>query len=98
MANSVTLEQASDTTTGSLVIESTLGRFNSLSRLWVFADTPEVARIVSDAPGVHVEVVVAGSHLDILRRMIDEAIEHRNALDAETNRKLAEAYEHQAAG
>lgn len=92
MAYSVTLDQASDTTTGSLVVESTLGRFNSLSRLWVFADTPEVARLVADAPGVHVEMVVAGSHLDILRKMIDEAIERRNALDAEADRLRAEKY------
>ena len=83
MARSVTLDQAGETTTGSLVIESTLGRFNSLSRLWVFADIPSVARIVADAPGVHTEIVVAGKHLEILQRMIAEGIEHRQALDAE---------------
>jgi len=83
MARSVTLDQASETTTGSLVIESTLGRFNSLSRLWVFVDIPSVARIVADAPGVHTEIVVAGKHLEMLQRMIAEAIEHRQALDDE---------------
>jgi hypothetical protein len=93
MARSVTLDQARSTTTGSLVIESTLGRFNSLSRLWVFCDTPEVARIVSDAPGVHVEFVVAGGNLEALQVMIAEAIEHRNALDAEESRLRAERFE-----
>jgi len=83
MARSVTIDQAHGTTTGSLVVESTLGRFNSLSRLWVFCDTPQVARIVADAPGVHTEIVVAGGNLETLQVMIAEAIELRNALDAE---------------
>ena len=83
MARSVSLDQANSTTTGSLVVESTLGRFNSLSRLWVFCDTPHVARIVADAPGVHTEIVVAGANLVLLKQMIDEAIAHKVALDLE---------------